>query len=119
MHLHIGTIASLFALILIQGGTGNADTFLFQQAAKGDVITQEEGLIVTTLNEVATAESQFYSTKDSLSILRFYAQDYAGIKDGKSETLNDKSKYLAGVKGFPLSHSQAFCSTVKPASLRH
>ena len=95
--LPVRTIAFLFALILIHGCTGKDDASTSQQNAKGDAITQEEGLIVTTLNEVATAESQFYSMKDSLSILRFYAQDYAGIKDGKSETLKDKSKYLAGV----------------------
>jgi len=90
MNLHAGTIASLFALILIQGCIGKDDTPTSQQNAKGDVVTQEEGLIVTTLNEVANAESQFYSTKDSVSILRFYAQDYAGIKDGKSETNKDQ-----------------------------
>ena len=97
MNLPVRTIAFLFALILIHGCTGKDDASTSQQNAKGNAITQEEGLIVTTLNEVATAESQLYSTKDSLSILRFYAQNYAGIKDGKSETLKDKSKYLAGV----------------------
>jgi ketosteroid isomerase-like protein len=61
------------------------------------VITQEEALIVTTLNEVANAESQFSKTKDAASILRFYAQDYAGIKDGKSEAAKDQKKYLAEV----------------------
>ena len=97
MNLHIGMVVPLLALILIQGGTGNADTLLFQQDAKEDVITQEEALIVTTLNEVANAESQFSKTKDAASILRFYAQDYAGIKDGKSETVKDQTKYLAEV----------------------
>lgn len=97
MNLHVGTIASLFALILIQGCTGKDDTPTFQQNAKGDVVTQEEGLIVTTLNEVANAESQFSKTKDSVSILRFYAQDYAGIKDGKSKTVKDQEKYLLEV----------------------
>jgi hypothetical protein len=87
-------VVPLLALILIHGCTGKDDTPTSQQEGR---ITQEEGLIITTLNEVATAESQFYSTKDSLSILRFYAQDYAGIKDEKSETLKDKSKYLAEV----------------------
>lgn len=94
MNPHVGTIASLFALMLIQGCTGKDDTAMSQQNAKGDVITQEEGLIVTTLNEVANAESQFHSTKDSVSILRFYAQDYTGIKDGKSETVKDQKNTL-------------------------
>jgi ketosteroid isomerase-like protein len=94
MNLHIGMVVPFLALILLQGCTGKDDPPTSQQEGG---ITQEEGLIVTTLNEVATAESQFYSTKDSLSILRFYAQDYVGIKDGKSETLNDKSKYLVEV----------------------
>lgn len=97
MNRHIGTIASLFALILIQACTGKEDPPMVQQNAKGDAISQEEGLIVTTLNELANAESQFYSTKDSASILHFYAQDYAGIKDGKSETVKDHKKYLAEV----------------------
>ena len=61
------------------------------------MITQEEGLIITTLNNVAYAESQFSKTKGAVSILRFYAQDYAGIKDGKSETVKDQQKYLAEV----------------------
>ena len=94
MNLHIGMVVPLLALILIHGCTGKDDTPTSQQEGR---ITQEEGLIVTTLNEVATAESQFYSTKDSLSILRFYAQDYAGIKDERLETLNNKRKYLAEV----------------------
>lgn len=61
------------------------------------MITEEEALIVTTLNNVANAESQFSRTKDSVSILRFYTQDYAGIKDGKSETVKDQETYLAEV----------------------
>jgi ketosteroid isomerase-like protein len=90
-------IASLFPLILLQGCTGRDDTSTSPQNAEGDVIAQEAGLIVATLNEVATAESQFYSTKNPDSILRFYAQDYAGIKDGKSETVKDHSQFLADV----------------------
>lgn len=94
MARHIGTMAFLLALTLILVD-GNTEVYLSQQNTKGDRITQEEALIVTTLNEVATAESQFSKTKDAASILRFYAQDYAGIKDGKSETLKDQTKYLA------------------------
>ena len=97
MNLHVGTIASLVALILIQGGSGNADTPPSQQNAKGDVITQEEGLIAATLNNVANAETQSSKTKDSVSVLRFYTEDFAGIKDGKSKTVKDQQKYLAEV----------------------
>lgn len=95
MNRHIGTMAFLLALIVNHADMGNAETFLSQQNTKEDIITQEEAIIVTTLTEVATAESQFSKTKDVASILRFYAQDYAGIKDGKSETLKDHAKYLA------------------------
>jgi ketosteroid isomerase-like protein len=95
MNRHIGTMALLLALILMQGCTGKDDTTMSQESTKRDATTQEEGLIVTTLNEVANAESQFYSTKDAESILHFYAQDYAGIKDGKSGTVKDHKKYLA------------------------
>ncbi len=59
MNRYLGMLASLFALTLIQACTGNGDSPTSQQNAKRDVITQEEGLIVTTLNEVANAESQF------------------------------------------------------------
>jgi len=52
---------------------------------------------VTTLNNIANAESQFPKTKDSAAILRFYAQDYAGVKDGKSQTVKDQETYLAEV----------------------
>jgi ketosteroid isomerase-like protein len=95
MNLPVGMIASLFALILIHGCTGRDDASTSQQNAKGDVITQEEGLIVATLTNVANAESQFSKTKDSASILRFYTQDYAGVKDGRSQTVKDQETYLA------------------------
>ena len=55
MNLYVGTIASLLALILMQGCTGKDDTPTSQQNAKGDVTIQEEALIVTTLNEIANA----------------------------------------------------------------
>ena len=97
MNLHIGMVVPLLALILLQGGTGNADTPPSLRNETRDVLTQEEVLLVTTLNEVANAESQFSKTKDAVSILRFYAQDYAGIKDGKSETVKDQKRYLAEV----------------------
>jgi ketosteroid isomerase-like protein len=99
MNLHVGTIASLFALILIHAGIGKADTSLSQQNPKGDVITQEEALIAATLNDIANVETQFAKTKDSASVLRFYTEDYAGIKDGKSETVKDQEKYLAEILG--------------------
>lgn len=97
MNLHVGTIVSLIALILIQGGTGKADTLPSEQNARGDVITEDEGLIVTTLNKVANAESQFSKTKDSASVLGFYTEDFSGIKEGKSEALKDRQKSLAEV----------------------
>ena len=97
MNLSVRTFALLFALILIHGCTGKDDASTSQQNAEGNAITQEEDLIVTTLNNLANAESQFSKTKDSASILRFYAQDYAGVKDGKSETVKDQETYLAEV----------------------
>ena len=54
MNLYVGTIASLLALILLQGCTDKDDT-TSQENAKRYVTTQEEGLIVTTLNEIANA----------------------------------------------------------------
>jgi len=121
MNLHVGTIASVFALILIQGGTGKADTPPSQQNAKGDVLTQEEALIAATLNVIANAESQFSKTKDAASILRFYTEDYAGIKDGKSETVQDQKKYLAEVleqinSGEPIGVSSKFMN-IKPSAI--
>ena len=86
MNLPIGTIAAIFALILIQGGTAKADTPPFLQNATGEVLSQEEALIAATLNDLANAESQFSKTKDATSILRFYTEDYFGMKDGKLET---------------------------------
>jgi len=60
------------------------------------VVTQEEGRIVTTLNNVANTESQFSQTKDAASILHFYTEDYAGIiTDEKLETCKDQQQYLA------------------------
>lgn len=97
MNLSLSTFALLFALILIHGCTGKDDASTSQQNAERNAITHEEDLIVTTLNNVANAESQFSQTKDSLSILRFYTQDYAGVKDGKSQTVKDQETYLAEV----------------------
>ena len=97
MNLSVRTFALLFALILIHGCTGKDDASMSQQNAEGNAITHEEDLIVTTLNNVAKAESQFSKTKNSPSILRFYTQDYAGVKDGKSQTVKDQETYLAEV----------------------
>jgi ketosteroid isomerase-like protein len=97
MNLSVRTFALLFALMLIHGCTGKDDASTSRQNAEGNAITQEEDLIVTTLNNVANAESQFSKTKDSPSILRFYTQDYAGVKDGKSQTVKDQETYLAEV----------------------
>ena len=95
--LHVGTIAIIIVLTLSHMGTGQADTPAYQQNANGDEVTQEEGRIVTTLNDVANAESQFSKTKQATSILRFYTEDYVGIKDGKLETVKDQEQYLAAV----------------------
>lgn len=121
MNLHGGTIASLFALILIQAGTGKADTPPSQQNAKGDVLTQEEALIVTTLNDIANAETQFSKTKEAASVLRFYTEDFAGIKDGKSETDKDQNQYLAEVlvqinSDEPIGISSKFMN-IKPSAI--
>jgi len=97
MNLHIGTIASVFALILIQEGTAKADTPPSLQNATGEVLTHEEALIAATLNDLANAESQFSKTKDATSVLRFYTEDYFGMKDGKLETGRGQKKYLAEV----------------------
>ncbi|NWF74321.1 MAG: nuclear transport factor 2 family protein [Nitrospirae bacterium] len=97
MNLSLRRFALLFALILIHGCTGKDDASMSQQNAEGNAITQEEDLIVTTLNNIANAESQFSKTIDSPSILRFYTQDYAGVKDGKSQTVKDQEIYLAEV----------------------
>jgi ketosteroid isomerase-like protein len=97
MNLFVRTFALLFALVLIHGCTGKDDASTSQQNARGNAITQEEDLIVTTLKNVATAESQLSKTKDPLSILCFYTQDYTGVKDGKSQTVKDQETYLAEV----------------------
>ena len=82
MTRHIGMVIPPLALMLIQGCTGKDDT-TSQEHAKGYAITLEEGRLITTLNEAAEAESKFYSTKDSSSVIGFYVQDYMGIKDGR------------------------------------
>lgn len=94
MNPSVRTFAILLALILIHGCTGRDDSSTSQQNAEGNAITQED-LIATTLNNVANAESQFSKTKDVAAILRFYAQDYAGVKDGKSQTVKDQETFLA------------------------
>lgn len=118
MNRYIGTMAFLLALSLIQGCTDKDDPTSKEQAQR-DVITQEEGRIITTLNDAADAESNFYSTKDSSSVLRFYAQDYMGIKDGKLETVKDYQKYLAEVlnqitRGEPIGISSKI-KNIKPS----
>ena len=97
MNLHVGIIASFLALILVQRCIGKDDSSPSQQNVNGDVVTQEEGRIVTTLNEIANAESRFSNTRDAASILRFYTEDYAGIKDGKLETVKDQKQFFAAV----------------------
>ena len=119
MKFYFGMIVSLLAMTLIQGCTGNEGSPTSQQNAKRDVSSQEEGLILTTLTEVAKAESQFYRTKDSASILGFYAPDYSGIKGGKAETVKDKNTYLTEMLdrmnlGEPVGISSKFMN-IKPS----
>jgi len=90
MKLYGGVIACLFALTLAQGCTGKDDT---PSGGK----SQEETLIEKNLLDLANAQTQFPHSKDSQSILRFYAPDYEGINNGKSESVKDIEKSLADV----------------------
>jgi ketosteroid isomerase-like protein len=89
-----GALACLLALAVIHGCTGKEDTNSGGQKETGSGKTQEETLIEKTLTDLSSANTQFPKTKDTQSILRFYAQDYAGINNGKSESLKDIEKYL-------------------------
>ena len=89
-----GVVACLLAVVVIPACTGKEETTTVEKKEAGEARTQQEALIEKTLMDLAGANTQFPKTKDSQSILRFYSQDYAGINDGKSETLQDIEKYL-------------------------
>ncbi len=97
MNLLVGTIASLFVLILIQGGTGNADTPPFQQDAKGDVITQEEALIAQHSTILRTLSHNFQKRKTphpfSVSTRKIMQES----KTGNQKRSRTKKQYLAEV----------------------
>ncbi|MBK8277229.1 MAG: hypothetical protein IPK92_15770 [Nitrospira sp.] len=97
MKLLAGAIACLFVLILNQGCTGKEESTGGEHKPTGGGKTQDQAAIEQKLIDLANANTEFPHTKDSQSILRFYAQDYEGINDGKSESLKDTEKYLSDV----------------------
>jgi ketosteroid isomerase-like protein len=95
MKLFVRGLGCLLALFVIQGCTGKEDTTSGEQKETGGAKTQEEVLIEKTIIDLASVNTQFPKTKDSQSILRFYSKDYAGINNGKSDSLKDVEKYLS------------------------
>ena len=93
----VRTLACLFAVLLLQGCTGNEESISGEPPTMGGKKTQEETLVEKTIVDIANASTQFPKTKDPQSILRFYSQDYAGINNGKPESLQDIAKYLSDV----------------------
>lgn len=93
--LIVRTIACLFVLILIQGCTGKEESTSGEQKDTGGGKAQEETLVEKTILDLANAMTEFPKTKDPQSIRRFYAQDYAGITNGKSISLKESEKYLS------------------------
>ena len=91
------TTACLFAVLLIMGVGGNEYSISGEQKDTGGKKTQEEALVEKTIIDIANASTQFPKTKDPKSILRFYSQDYAGINNGKPESVEDIAKYLSDV----------------------
>ena len=91
------TVTCLCVALLIQGCAGKEDAMSGEQKAMGGGKPQEEALIEKTIVEIAHASIEFPRTKDPQSILRFYAQDYTGITDGKSDSLKETEDYLSDV----------------------
>ena len=97
MKFLVSAFACLFVLILIQGCTGKEESTSGEHKETGGGKTQEEALVEKIIVETANANTQFPKTKDPQSILRFFAQDYSGIDNGKSESLKDMEKSLSDV----------------------
>ena len=68
---------------------------MYEQKPVGGGSAQEEALVEKTIVDLANAMTEFPKTKDPQSIKRFYTQDYAGITDGKSNSLKEEEQYLA------------------------
>ena len=51
--------------------------------------------IEAEINQSAHAWEEFPKTLDRTAILKYYAADYSGVKDGESETLRDLEKMFA------------------------
>jgi ketosteroid isomerase-like protein len=90
-----GVLACLLVVAVILACTGKEDTTSGEQKGAGGARTQEEILLEKTITDLANRGTEFPKTKDAQSILRFYASDYAGINNGKSESLKDVEKYLS------------------------
>jgi ketosteroid isomerase-like protein len=84
------TMACVFALILIQG-------CMSKEELTDEGKTHEEALVEKTIVDIAHATTEFQKTKGPKSILRFYAQDYSGVNDGKLDSLKETQEYLSDV----------------------
>ncbi|HXX74752.1 MAG TPA: nuclear transport factor 2 family protein [Nitrospiraceae bacterium] len=90
-----GVLAWLLIVAVIPACTGKEETTSGEQKGTGAARTQEEVLLEKTITDLASRGTEFPKTKDSQSILRFYSRGYAGINNGKSESLKDIEKYLS------------------------
>ena len=88
-------LSCLVVVLLLHGCTGREDSLSYEQKPVGGGSTQEEALVEKTIVDLANAMTEFPKTKDPQSIKRFYTQDYAGITDGKSNSLKEEEQYLA------------------------
>ena len=113
MKLIVRAIACLFVLILIQGCTGKEESTSGEQHNTGGGKTQEETLVEKTIVDLANVITEFPKTKDPQSIRRFYTQDYAGITNGKSNSLKEEEQYLSDlVERLNLGEPMGISSTV-------
>jgi ketosteroid isomerase-like protein len=90
-----GILACLLVVAVIPACTGKEETTSGEPKGAGAARTQDEILLEKTVTDLASRGTEFPKTKGSQSILRFYSPDYAGINNGKSESLKDIEKYLS------------------------
>src|SRR5689334_8906564 len=81
------TLFSVISFVLINLNV----SFAHQPAIS---VEQDKAAIKKTLDDAARAIMDFPRTHDIEGNLRFYAEDFFEIKDGKRETRADVSQYL-------------------------
>ncbi len=94
-----GSLACLLGLSVFYGCTGKEESSSGQVQK---VLTSGEANVKAAIAQIiednAKALTNFPRTRDRQALGRHYAQDYAGIQDGKSESPKESEKFISDLE---------------------